>query len=679
MNAPNLATRLDERDRTKLGEIVFDGYQRDKRSREDWEKRMNAGLNLAMQVARAKEFPWPNCANVIFPLVTIAALQFSARSYSNIIQGTDVVRYRVVGEDPSGDAAKRAQRISEHMSWQVLEEDLAWEEQHDRMLINLGIVGTCFIKTYFDPVCGHNVSEMVQARDFVLDYYAKSVEECARKTQVISMYRNEIYENIMGDAFCDVRKDEWYGENPALSNDEQDDGGHKHARSGMQADQTDEDTPFRILEQHRTLDLDKDGYAEPYIVTIEEKSKAVLRVVARFDKEEDVKRNSRNEIVSIKATEHYTKYPFIPSPDGGIYDLGFGTLLGPLNEAVSTGINQILDAGTMANSNGGFLARGAKVRGGSITFSPFSWQRVDSTGDDLRKSIVPFAVREPSAVVFQLLSLLINYTDRIAGTTDAMVGENPGQNTPAETSRNMTEQGMQVYSVIFKRVWRSMKEEFKKLHRLNGTYMPMRKPFGEQGQFILREDYRSDSNNVIPVADPNITSNAMRVAQAGSIAQRAYSVPGYSLPEVEKAFLRAMRVPNIPTVYPGPDKVPPLPNPKMAVENAKAQVKQGQIAFEKWKFTQELIEEQKLNRAAIAEMEASALKMASDSQDAKAMTAIAKFNTLLEAMKAKDESISKRIESVNAMKEGEADGGDKGGSGGMAAGPGNEGAQGVPS
>ena len=63
---------------------------------------MNAAMDFALQVQKVKSFPWPNCSNVVFPLITIAALQFSARSYSNIIQGTDVVRYRTLGKDPDG-------------------------------------------------------------------------------------------------------------------------------------------------------------------------------------------------------------------------------------------------------------------------------------------------------------------------------------------------------------------------------------------------------------------------------------------------------------------------------------------------------------------------------------------------------------------------------------------------
>jgi chaperonin GroES len=123
MDAPNLMDRLSDKDLATIGTLVWEGYSRDKQSRIVWERRMESGMDLAMQIQKDKNFPWTGCSNVIFPLVTIAALQFSARSYSNIIQGTDVVRYRVVGEDPSGKVTERANLISKHMSWQVLEED----------------------------------------------------------------------------------------------------------------------------------------------------------------------------------------------------------------------------------------------------------------------------------------------------------------------------------------------------------------------------------------------------------------------------------------------------------------------------------------------------------------------------------------------------------------------------
>src|SRR5258706_9432508 len=143
-----------------------------------------------------------------------------------------------------------------------------------------------------------------------------------------------------------------------------------------------------------------------------------------------------NHIIRIDPVHYFTKYTFIPSPDGGFYGLGFGALLGPLNQSVDTLVNQLVDAGTMSNSGGGFLARGVKIKGGKSSFDPFEWKPVDSTGDDLRKNIFPLPIREPSNVLFQLLGMLVGYAEKISGATDIMTGVSPGQNTPAETSRN---------------------------------------------------------------------------------------------------------------------------------------------------------------------------------------------------------------------------------------------------
>src|SRR5690606_31142549 len=227
------------------------------------------------------------------------------------------------------------------------------------------------------------------------------------------------------------------------------------------------------------------------------------RIVCRFDRIEDIHYNNQNEIIKIDAWEYFTKIPFIPSPDGGALDIGFGTLLGPLNESVDAAINQLFDAGTLANTAGGFLGRGAKIRGGVYEFSPFDWQRVDSTGDDLRKSIFPLPVREPSNVMFQLLGLIIDYTNRISATTEINVGENVGQSPPAETSRTMNVNGQRIYSAIFKRIWRSMKLEFRKLYQLNSVFLPVSVQFGAAGRSIGREDYRGSAAQVVPFADPS--------------------------------------------------------------------------------------------------------------------------------------------------------------------------------
>ncbi|MDX2059932.1 MAG: hypothetical protein SFV24_19135 [Gemmatimonadales bacterium] len=642
IRSPNLTDRFERDDLQRLGQHIYRGYETDEYSRSVWLRRMNAAMDLALQVAQAKTFPWPGAANVIFPLVTIAALQFSARSYGNLIQGTDVVKYRVTEEDPTGELKARGERISRHMSWQVLEEDESWEEQHDRLFINLAIVGTAFVKSYFSPTKGYTTSELVSARDLVINYWAKSVETCGRKTQIIPLFRNEIYERAKGGIFRDVLEESWYTSMPAADprqayRDDQRSGLHPPGAA-------DEETPFLTLEQHVSLDLDQDGYAEPYIATIEKSSREVLRLVSRVDRVDDVERNRSNEIVRIKATEYFTKYSFIPSPDGGIYDIGFGILLGPLNEAVNSGINQMLDAGTMSNTSGGFLGRGAKIRGGSVSMAPWEWVRVDATGDDLRKSMIPLPTREPSAVMFNLISLLISYVERASGATDLMVGKTPGQNTPAETSRNALEQGMQIYTTIFKRVWRSMKEEFKKRHALNAVFLKPRQTFGKDRSVVMQEDYQADPSQVVPVADPNIASTAMRLTQAQALREASRTAPGYDLAAVERYYLKALRIDEIDTLYPGPDKVPSPEDPKIQIEKMRQEGAAMKLEHERLMLAATLMEQRALNEAKVRELEAKAASLIATIGAEQAAHQLEAFRTVTDALNEHNSLMNERIQ-----------------------------------
>lgn len=640
---PNLTDRLSQHDLEAIGVWCWEGFRADKASRDKWERRTQAAMDLALQLTKAKSFPWPGSANVAFPLVTIACLQFHSRAYPALIQGPDVVRYRVNGEDPTGQSTARAQRVGAHMSWQVLEEDQAWEEGHDRMLLSVPIVGCAFQKTYYNPATRTNMSELVLAQDLILDYYAKSVESCARKTQVFCAPRNELYAGIMEGRYRDVREEPWY-KAPAAPLQIEPGATRKDARTGATPPQPDELSEYTLLEQHCWMDLDGDGYAEPYVVTLEGNSRCVLRIVARWDSPKQINRNLRGEVVSITPTEYFTKYSFIPSPDGGVYDLGFGQLLGPLNSATNAIVNQLLDAGTLATTAGGFLGRGVKLRGGQYQFTQFGWNRVDTTGEDLSKNIFPMPVREPSPVLFQLLGLLIQYTSRVAGVTDTMAGENPGQNTPAQTTQSMIEQGMKIYSAIFKRIWRSMKEEFRKLYLLNATYLPDSQTYGPDGGKALREDYLADPRNICPVADPNVTSDQQQLQLALTLKQAAGSTPGYDLEAVERNFLRALKVDGTSVLYPGPKKVPPLPNAKLQIEQMKLQVKQLELQARQQEFVMSLIEQRRLNDAKISQLEAQAKKLLSDADASVAGHEIAVFNAALGALKANDESLRAHLD-----------------------------------
>jgi len=660
---PNIAEAMEEQDLYTVGYHVWKGFEADKESRSAWEKRTEESMKLALQVAEAKSFPWPGASNVKFPLVTIAALQFHARSYPVLINGETPVQCRVIGDDPTGQKDARAHRVSQHMSYQILEEDLNWEAEMDRVLISQPIVGCAFKKSYFDPILKHNVSENILAKDFVVNYWTKDLATSPRVTQIQYMSRNDIYERVARGLFVkmtEIMPAAVPQSNLTLA---------QNKAQGMQApDSVDESTPYEILEQHTYIDLDGDGYAEPYIVWMRRDTKQILRIVARYFTT-SIERDDKGNVLRITPETYFTKFPFIPSPDGGFYDLGFGSLLGPLNQSIDTILNQLIDCGTMANTAGGFLSRGIKLRGGNYNFAPLEWKHVDTTGDDLRKGIVPLPVREPSQVLFTLLNLLINYGERIGGSVDILSGQNPGQNTAAETTRTMAEQGMKIFSGIFKRTYRSLKDEFRKLYRLNQLYLEGVEDYNsDTGQnFIDADDYSGPVSDVRPSADPNIVSDTQRIQQASALLQLASTTPGMNMYEIQKNYLKAMKVSNIDQVLPdpkGPNAIKPGPSEKVQIEQMRSQIKQMDMELQTKLAAIKLAQNAELQQAKIHKLEAEAILAIEQAGGVQTGHEIAMIDAQIGAAKAKQEGIQdslktvmaleKHMNDVKAPKEGEA-------------------------
>ena len=649
---PNIAELLHEDDLYKIGHDVHEEFTADLLSRSAWEKRTEESMKLALQVAEAKSFPWPNASNVKFPLITIAALQYHARAYPVLISGDTPVHCRVIGDDPDGMKERRAERIENHMSYQILEVAEDWEEDTDRVLITQPIVGCAFKKTYYHPTKRRPQSDYILARDLVVNYWTKSLDQAPRVTHIQYMTKNEIYERVARGLFCEMQ------DVTAVTIPQSNLQLTQNKAQGMEAPQsTDPSTPYEILETHKFIDFDGDGYAEPYIVWVRRDTKQVLRIVARYF-EQSIERNPKGKILGIKAEQYFTKFPFIPSPDGGFYDLGFGVLLGPLNQSIDTLINQMIDAGTMANTAGGFLSRGIKMRGGNYNFAPLEWKHVDSTGDDLRKGIVPLPVREPSQVLFTLLGMLINYGERIGGSVDILVGQNPGQNTAAETTRTMAEQGMKIFSGIFKRTYRSLKQEFRKLYRLNQLYLEDEVDFqSDKGEFnISADDYNGPVSDISPSADPNIISDSQKMQQAQAILQLATTTPGVNIRQAQIMYAKAWKVAELESLLPdpkGPNAIkPPVPE-KLQVEQMKSQIKQADQQLQMKLGVLKLMDTAKLNEAKIHKLEAEALLALEEAGGVRTGQEIQLINSQIAAMKAKNEGIMSSIELMMKLTEGE--------------------------
>lgn len=147
----NIAKRLKEKELNEIGTECKEGFDADYNSRDKWEADLEEWTKLAMQVRERKSFPWTNASNVKYPLLSTASMQFNARAYPSLIPSDGkVVKGKTIGKDLTGAKGDKADRVATYMSYQFMHEMQGWDEDMDKLLMMLPIVGTLFKKTYWD-------------------------------------------------------------------------------------------------------------------------------------------------------------------------------------------------------------------------------------------------------------------------------------------------------------------------------------------------------------------------------------------------------------------------------------------------------------------------------------------------------------------------------------------------
>ena len=580
----NLARYMDDDELDRIGMLVVDEYRIDETSRADWLTKAEKAMRFATQEAQPKQFPWPGASSFIYPLITQASIEFAARTYPAIVPGRAVVKGVVWGDDNGtpvttdgepdgpplmkpnaagqmepvwlvapGEKRKRADRIGEHMSWQLLDEMPEWEPQTDQMLHQMPVIGGAARKTFFDPVEERNRSLFVSLLNLVWNYHAPSFELAPRHTEKVLLYPNQI---IDLERTCD-EGDEDIGGMFLPQNYGPSGGGDGATFNGepiYSGKNSDVDAPHLFLEQHRRLDLDGDGYPEPYIVTVHERSGKVVQIVARYN-DDGIKASDDGEMIyKIDPLEHYTLYPFLPSIDGGSYPMGFGQLLRPLNEGINTTLNQMFDAGTLANSGGGFISDQLGLPSGQTLFSVGKYTRVTTKGQAIRDSVFPLPFNGPNPVLFQILGALIQAAEKIGGIGNILSGDAEIANAPPTTVLALIEQGMKLYTAIVKRVFRAEKAELNKLYALNCKHITDKTEYkvGDECRIIQPHDYKQ-GGGVKPVADPTMTTDMQKLGRA-QVLMSTKDEPGVNRIAILRRFYEAANIDRIDDLFAQPDE-----------------------------------------------------------------------------------------------------------------------------
>jgi chaperonin GroES len=307
--------------------------------------------------------------------------------------------------------------------------------------------------------------------------------------------------------------------------------------------------------------LDGDGYPEPYIVIVHVDSMKVARITANYESDKIQADALTGKIKSIPAVAYYSQYTFLPNVEGGIYGHGWAHYLLGLNQAINTTLNMLFDAGHQQVAGGGFIGKGLSLHSGEVRFRPGEYKMVNVPGSTVRENVVPLEHKGPNAALITLLTMLIESGKDISAIKDILTGEIKAQTMSPTVFTALVEQGLKVFTAIYKRIFRALKAELEKLYRLNSIHLPEKKTFtvADKSVTITRSDYEQD-NGIEPVADPGMVVDAQKLARAEVLGQFKDD-PMMNGREIRLSMLRAANIED-PDKYLAGD---PAPNPEMIV------------------------------------------------------------------------------------------------------------------
>jgi hypothetical protein len=255
------------------------------------------------------------------------------------------------------------------------------------------------------------------------------------------------------------------------------------------------------------------GIKIPYIVTISQDNGKVL----------SIRRNFLEDDATQKKIAYFTHFKFLPG--FGFYGLGLIHTIGGLSRTATSALRQLIDAGTLSNLPAGFKARGLRIRDDDEPLQPGEFRDVDAPGGAIRDSLMPLPFKGPDQTLFNLLGFVVQAGQRFATITDMKVGDG-NQQAAVGTTIAMLEQGSRVMSAVHKRLHYAMRQEFRILARVMSESLPPEYPYSVAGDdaSIMASDF-DDRVDVVPVSNPNVFSQAQRIALAQTKMQLAGQAP----------------------------------------------------------------------------------------------------------------------------------------------------------
>ena len=521
----NLAELIDESELESMASELVGNFLADRRTRDDWAMAYVKGLDLLGMKIEDRTQPWEGASGVFHPMLTEAAIHFQAQAMGEVYPASGPARTKILGK-MTAEKFQQATRVENELNYLITEKMPDYREETEQMLFRLALAGSAFKKVYYDPVREVPRSTFVPAEDFVVQYGASSLSDSERYTHVMRKTKTEIMKLQASGFYRDI-------ELPDPAPEKTDIQEKYDELQGIEDVQSDDDR-YMLLEMHVDMVLpegynDGDDIARPYVITIDKSSSIVLSIRKNWY-EDDEKKQKRM---------HFTPYCYLPGM--GFYGIGLIHLIGGLTKSATSILRQLIDAGTLANLPAGLKARGLRIKGDNTPLRPGEFRDVDVPSGSIRDSITFLPYKEPSSVLYQLLSNLVEEGRRIGSVADVKISEMNAQ-APVGTTLALLERNMKVMSGVQARLHSSMHKELRLIAGIVRDFMGDKYAYDPDGDFNRSEDF-DERVDVIPVSDPNAATMAQRVMQYQAALQLAQQAPQlYDMGKLHRNMLEVLGI-----------------------------------------------------------------------------------------------------------------------------------------
>lgn len=564
----NLCEGMKVNERRAIAGMVVDRSEKDKRTMDKWKDRIGEGMKFIRLDKEPKFKPFTNeSANIQHPLLLQAVLATSSRLYAQMNKQQHPATFKIEGDDP-GQKKQISANFVKHYINTLLEDygEHTWEDEAQKLYTQFVIMGTIIKQVHYDKhhKCFHN--SIIPYTDIYIHNKAKSLSKAPAITKCVYLSKNDVKERISNKIYSNYITDTLATSNTSSGS------------SSSPYEDGEEplyDKQYKMLEQHMWMDLDGDGYDEPYIAVVDEDNGDLVRLVPRIDIElSDIEPMGDGDAKPhrLVAEEYFVNYTYMLDPEGNFWGMGLAHMLTPLNQDINEMSNTLANVAYLATQQGGMVGLGGRGVAGRKRIDMTKWDTVPGAPDDIRKSLVNYDIKDPSPVSRELLASWISTGKELGSINEAISGNMPNRDLPAQTLFMLIDESMKNSEAIYRRVRNASTKELKlclKQLAKDGDASHYKKIVNNP-QADFKKDFALVGNGICITSDTSIASASEQLVKLQAVNQFLKDINASAYLNMKEYISRLFNAVDIQdTKGLLQDPPPPPPDPTIQVEQMK--------------------------------------------------------------------------------------------------------------